>query len=64
LEFWKRKIFLSKSNFGGKKIYLAKEYFDFAKKLFDLKMNGLRLMFDGSLLARGIPQLLNLKCHK
>jgi hypothetical protein len=33
LVFCERGIYLSKTNFGGKKIYLAKEYFDLAKKV-------------------------------
>jgi hypothetical protein len=33
LVFWKRKIFLNKKNFGGKKINLAKKFFHLAKTI-------------------------------
>jgi hypothetical protein len=35
LVFWKRKIFLSKKNFGGKKINLAKKFFNLAKTIYN-----------------------------
>jgi hypothetical protein len=31
--FWKREIFLSKKNFGGKKINLAKKFFNLANTI-------------------------------
>jgi hypothetical protein len=33
LVFWKREIFLSKKNFGGKKLNLAKKFFNLAKTI-------------------------------
>jgi hypothetical protein len=34
LVFWKREIFLSKKKIGGKKINLAKKFFNLAKTIF------------------------------
>jgi hypothetical protein len=38
LVFWKKEIFLSKKNFGGKKINLAKKFSNLAKTILPIRM--------------------------